>query len=574
MPAKDDERPERASVDDASRERADGPKRGADADAPLDAPADAAASRAAPWWDAGGRTFSGIYWSVVAIFVGSLWRTQSLPFVDYPQHLALASTLRRMMTSGSPEQALYETNLASYNSLFHVLVALLNLVVPIDSAGKLVLGLYMFLVAYATLALLRATGRPRARAFLVFVVMAGYSMAWGFVNFGLGVAIQMVVLARLFDAPLAWPKKKKRRAFWRYHAITAGVAVLGAYTHLLGSAVAYMLMLVFIVVGVQTERDALHVRLLTALKRGAALVPAIVYCAIVYWRQSRGAYQNFEYGSYEGNDNFALVKVRYFLDYTAGMRADHLDGKVVLAAILLLLVGALFRDRDDERHPALPWLFVASAFAYVVIPHVFWATNFVYERISFLVILTAIVWAPRAVPKLDQYLRILYVSAGCAAAGNFFTVMGAAGRELADMDAVIADGPNDRRVVGLIHSPRLPSFQQVALLHTPSYYVARHGGEDAFSFKRTMSLPVHYKMETMPPPVPQDFEWRPDAYRPDAAFARYFDLVLVKNAPTTDGEDTTDPSDTIWGFRSNQVKVISHHGSWWLLDARGVDHDW
>lgn len=539
----------------------------ADQDAPLDAADDEAQSRAAPWWDAGGRTFSAIYWSVLGVFFVSLFRTQSLPFVDYPQHLALASTLRRMLTSGSPEQALYETNLASYNSLFHVLVGLLNVVVPIDVAGKLVLGLYFFLVAYASLALLRATGRPRARAFLVFTVIAGYSIAWGFVNFGLGVAIQLVVLARVLTPA---PEKEAPRAMWRRVGITAGLAVLGAYTHLLGSAVAYMLMLVVIVVGVQTEEDPLVARLVRAVKRGLPLVPAILYCAFIYWRQTHAAYQNFEYGSAEGNDNFALVKVRFFADYACGMRSDRLDGKVLNAAIALLLVGALLRDKNDRRHPALPWMFVASLLAYLVIPHVFWATNFVYERLSFLVVLTAALWTPRAWPKADALLRVTYVSAGCAAAGAFFTVMGAAGRELADLDAVIADGPKDRRVVGLVHSPRLPSFQQVALLHTPSYYVARNGGEDAFSFKRTMSLPVHYKLETMPPPTPQDFEWRPDAYRPDAAFARYFDLVLLKVAPTELGE--SDPREDIWGDRAAEVKVLSHHGDWWLLDAKNVDH--
>ncbi len=539
-----------------------------DDDSPLDAAADEAESRAAPWWDAGGKTFSGIYWFVIALFVGSLWRTQSLPFVDYPQHLALASTLRRMLTSGAPEQALYETNLASYNSLFHVLVAALHVVVPIDSAGKIVLGLYFFLVGYASLALLRATGRPRARAFLVFAVIAGYSIAWGFVNFGLGVSIQLVVLSRVLTPA---PAKEEPRAMWRRHAITAGLATLGAYTHLLGSALAYMLMLVVIVVGVQTEDDSLPTRILRALKRGAALVPAILYSVFVYWRQQQGAYKNFEYGTYEGNDNFALVKVRYFLDYSCGMRSDQMDGKVLLVAIMLLLGGALLRDRDDKRHAALPWMFVASAFAYVVIPHVFWATNFVYERISFLVVLTAILWAPRAWPKLETFVRIAYVSVGCAAAGNFFTSMGNAGRELADLDAVIADGPKDRRVVGLVHSPRIPSFQQVTLLHTPSYYVARNGGEDAFSFKRTMSLPVHYRTSTMPPPTPQDFEWRPESYRPDAAFAKYFDLVLIKVTP---GDELIDPREDIWGDRSEQVRVISHHGAWWLLDAKNVQHDW
>ena len=142
--------------------------------------------------------------------------------------------------------------------------------------------------------------------------------------------------------------------------------------------------------------------------------------------------------------------------------------------------------------------------------------------------------------------------------------MGAAGEQFADFDAILAEAPKARRIVGLIHDPRLPSFAQVALLHAPSYYVARNGGEDAFSFKRTMSLPVHYRPDDVPPPTPQDFEWRPNLYRPDAPFARYFDLVLLKSAD----EEEADPRDAIWGDRASSVDIVAHRGAWWLLDTK------
>ena len=127
----------------------------------LDPAREEALSRGARFWDAGGRAFSGVYWGCAFVFVGALWRVHTLPFVDYPQHLALAASLRRMAHAGAPERLLFDTNLASYNSLFHVLVAALNFVLPIDDAGKVVVGGYFVLMAAAALALLRATGRPR-----------------------------------------------------------------------------------------------------------------------------------------------------------------------------------------------------------------------------------------------------------------------------------------------------------------------------------------------------------------------------------------------------------------------------
>jgi hypothetical protein len=546
---------------EAKRRRPKAPAATPIEDAPMDAERDEADSRAAPWWDAGGRTLSAIYWAGVAVFVLALFRTRSLPFVDYPQHLSLAATLRRMLSS-APDQALFETNLASYNSLFHVVVAALAVVFPIDVAGKLALAGYFVLVAAGALALLRATGRPRSRAFLVLTVVVGYSIVWGFVNFGLGFSIQLFTLARLLGRPDGMTGARR----WRYDALTALVAVLGAYAHLLASALAYMLMLVVLVVDVQTDDAPLVPRLRRAFDRGAPLLVAVLYSGAVYVHQQHASYQNFEYGASEGNDNFALVKVKGFLDYACGLRMDHLDGKVLGFAILVLVVGAVLRDRKDSPPRALAWMFVASVVAYLVIPHVFWATNFVYERISFLIVITAILWTPRAMPQIEPWLRIVYISIGCAAVGNFFSAMGAASDELADMDAAIDDAPPGRRIVGLINYPKTESFAQWMLVHVASYYVARRGGEEAFSFKRTMSLPVHYRIETMPPDPPPNFEWRPYDYTPDAPFARYFDLILYKASSVSEA----DPRVKLFDEDAKKVTIVSHHGAWWVLDTKPI----
>ncbi|MFI5298926.1 MAG: hypothetical protein ACHREM_12590 [Polyangiales bacterium] len=545
------------------RDRSEG-----DDDEPLlDAREDEAIARAAPWWDAGGPAMSAAFWGAIAVMIAALFRTQSLPFCDYPQHLALAATLRRMLTSGAPERALFETNVLSYNSLFHVVVAALNVVVPIDVAGKIVLGAYAFLLGYGSLALLRATGRPRARAFLILPVFFGYSIVWGFVNFGLGAAIQLIVLARVLE------HTDPRRHVVDPHPIrrdvvTAIIALLGAYTHLLASALVYLLLLVAIVVRTQTAREGWFLRVGRAFRIGAPLLVPVAYCVWVYRRQMTG-YQNFEYAVAEGNDSFALVKVKGFIDYAAGLRTDGLDGKVLSIALGLLVLGAILRDPDDDPHPALRWLFVASGFAYLIISHVFWATNFVFERVSFFVVITAVLMTPRALPKFEAMLRLFYVSVGLAAAGTLWGAMGAAHEELADFDRVIAEMPRARRVTGLVWHPKLESTLQWSLVQSPAYYVARNGGEVAFSFTRTMSLPVHYRKETMPPDPPANFEWMPQAYRPSATYAKYFDLVLMK---TTD-DDGVDPRAAVWGAHAGEVDVVVHHGRWWAFETKRVTAD-
>jgi hypothetical protein len=560
-----------------------------DEDEPPDAAADERASRDAPWWDAGGTAYSIGYWGSLALLVLGLFRNKLLPFVDYPQHLALAATLKRMMVGGAVERQLFETNLASYNSLFHVLVATANLIVPIDLAGKLVLSLYVFLIGYATLGLLRATGRPRARAFLIVPVIFGYSIIWGFVNFGLGVALQIVVLSRVLDRDRLLAEGRKHAGLRRFlpEAITCVIALLGAYTHLLATALGYMLMLVAIVARAQTDRAPFFERLGRALRTGIPLLPAIGWCAFVYWRQTHGSFQNFEYGVAEGNDVFAMSKVKEFFTYATGLRADGFDAKVLSIGVGLLAVGALLRDVEDAPPVALRWLFVASTIAYLIIPHVFWATNFVFERITFLIVLTAILWAPRAMPRFEQGIRLMFVSVGLAGAGGFFMFMGSPDvqKEFGDLDAILDKMPKGRRVMGLVWDPivrvhlavpeahddtnRPHVTAQYALLHSPAYYVARNGGEVAFSFTRTMSLPVHYKKETMPPDPPPNFEWQPSAYRTDTTWGRYFDLVLMK----TQWDDQIDPRVSVWGSHASEVDVVAHQGKWWVFETKRVTAD-
>jgi chitodextrinase len=559
-----------------------------DGDEPADAATDERRSRDARWWDAGGTPYTVAYWGSLLLLVAGLFRNKLLPFVDYPQHLALAGTLKRMIVGGGPERHLFETNLASYNSLFHVLVAVANLAVPIDFAGKLVLSLYVFLVGYATLALLRATGRPRARAFLILPVVFGYSIIWGFVNFGLGVSLQIVVLSRVLDRDRLLAAAHHHRGIRRYlpEIVTAVVALLGAYTHLLATALGYMLMLVAIVARAQTDRAPFFERFGRALRTGLPLLPAIGWCAFVYWRQTHGSFQNFEYGVAEGNDVFAMSKVKEFFTYATGFRADGFDAKVLSIGIGLLAVGAMLRDVEDAPPVALRWLFVASVVAYLIIPHVFWATNFVFERITFLIVLTAILWTPRAIPRYEQGLRLMYVSVGLAAAGGFFQFMGSPDmqKELGDLDAILDKMPDGRHVTGLLWDPivrthlpppeahaaeRIQVTAQYSLLHTSAYYVARHGGEVAFSFTRTMSLPVHYRKETMPPDPPPNFEWNPGDYRAQTPWAKYFDLVLMK----TQWEDQIDPRASVWGSHASEVDVVAHQGKWWVFETKRVTED-
>jgi hypothetical protein len=147
--------------------------------------------------------------------------------------------------------------------------------------------------------------------------------------------------------------------------------------------------------------------------------------------------------------------------------------------------------------------------------------------------------------------------------------MGNVARETADLDAVIEAMPKNRRVTGLFWYPKIDVTYQWSLLHSPAYYVARNGGEVAFSFTRTMSLPVHYKRETLPPDPPANFEWNPSDYKANQPYSKYFDLILMK----TTHDDGKDPRESVWHSHADEVDVVLHRGRYWVFETKRVTAD-
>jgi hypothetical protein len=511
------------------------------------------------WWDVGGRALTIVYWGCVAIFVAAILHVRTLPFVDYPQHAALVTMLRRYMLGDEGARALYETNLVSYNSLFHLLAALLPL--PVELAARVVVAGTLVLLASATLLLLRALGRPKVHAFIVLTVLGGYPLAWGFVNYLLGLGIALVVASRVLD--IEKPAQTMRR-----EGITVALALLGTYAHLFGTAFVDMLIAAALVARGHADEGPLHLRAWRAGRRALPLLPSCAYAFGVFLSQSSGPHKNFEYASSEGGDiGRALDKVEGFFGYATGLRADGRDAMLVLAALVFAVVLFLFRDDARRAPPEARAMLLAAAASFVLVPHTLWATNFVFERLALTVVVAATLAIPGATEKVEGVVAAGLMVAGVAAGVGFFTTLERVRAETADLDAVIDEAPPGRRLMPLFWDRNLTSVSPMlpALLHGGEWYVVRKGGECAASFARITSLPVHYRVDKTPPKLPPEFEWRPNEYYEEADFARYFDLILVRR------NDDKDPRPELFGIDGLAVPVLSHHGRVWLLDAHAVE---
>jgi len=463
------------------------------------------------------------YWATIAAFVAGLSLTRALPLVDYPQHLAVAATLRRLWLGQIPA-GLYETNLAGYNSLFHVATAALPL--PVELAGKLVLAAYFALFGLAAIALADAVSVPRWRALLLLPLAVGYTFAYGFANYGLALSLQLLVFARVTREQRTWP--------------TAVLALLGMYAHVLASAFVFA-PLALIALARRRARSLLP------------LLPAVLYCAFVALVSHGTARQNTEFVPLEGQTMAVTTKLARFFHFASGLRADGVDALVVMAVVAFAVLGAL---ASTERAAPLRLAVVAATFiAYLALPHVLSATPFIFERVAALVVVALVLAVPTPRASLEGVFRAAACVLAAVSAALFLESMNSARRELADVERVLDAAPPNRRLVGLMFHPYLPSFRLRALLHAPAYYVARKPGELAWMFE-TVSLPVR-PIRAPEQRLPVLFELNPSMYEPAAPYARHFDLVFVKASQ--------DPQQLVF---HGPRRVVAQSGELWLFENR------
>ncbi len=501
----------------------------------------------------GGPLLTAAFWATVAVFVVALWLSPVLTFGDYNYHLALASVLRRMASPGSAESQLYESNLFSYNSGFHALVAALSFVMPTPYAGLLVYTGFWVGFCLSVIALLRALKLPTERAFIVFPLFLSFPAAWGFVNNCVGLVIQLYVLARVIRRPRAGPVPL------RYDVVTAILALLGLITHLFATAVVFLLVFVALLVRTTSDRTGLLAAYGRTLREGLAFIPSLLVTAAIFLhqRQFTSRYPDKLEDIYGGD------KVKDFLTYTCDLYESGSDRLRLALALVLLLALLLLRapPRGDDQPTLRVWLLVTTVLVYLLMPGYAWRVAALFHRIPMVVVLFFAIALPRSSPVVEKVVGtgLAIVAVWCAIA--FFQFRWSQRPDLRDFAQVIAEAPARRRITMHTEDPKLDGQRAAWGGQLSAYYVAaRDGIESGVSYASIPSNPVHYRGE--PPPVAPDTVAQGLApYDPAAPYAPRFDLVLVRTS-------AGDPAPRMWGDRAGEVELVSHHGRWWLFDAR------
>jgi hypothetical protein len=553
------------------------------------APAGGGPAPVAPWplparWidhlTLGSRRLTALYWAGVSLVVSGLFVTRLLPCVDYPQHLALSDIARRLQDPASPEQAAYQLNYFTYNGLFHIVVARLSLVMPIELAGRLVVALSLVTLAGAVVALVRVLRRPPAHAALFTPILFSFSLGWGFVNYVLATAIAawtLVVIARAAIRP----------------SIVALLAV-GA----LGLLCAFAHVLAMLILCAAGAALALEVawrvtpaggwagsRLLrTVLRAAIVLLPlaiGCVFCIEVYERQYVWDPNMYRDPTIEGTAPPLWQKVVFFSAFATDLFGDGTDQVVLWVTVGVMAwsarMGWMMRRPGVASEEPAPFVapFAVLTFAYFATPMVLIGTHLIFPRLAQWTVLGAVLAIPPFPRSLEARARQWIPWLGVVAGLNTVAHCAIFSWETGDASATIDDLPPGRAATAVIWEPWTAAFRNGTLTHLAAYYAARKHGRWAFAFARYLSVPVRFKPGGQPAWPAVGWEFDGESYDPRCKYARAFPLVIVK-APEQLPEDASgEPLLRKLVFKQDAaaVTLLSHHGRYWAFDTTGLPED-
>jgi hypothetical protein len=148
--------------------------------------------------DGDARTFGLGYLVLAPFFLAPLVVARYLPGLDLPFHLSMADMLRKAGDPASPYAPYYQGGLSVAPYAAHYIgLRVLAVAVPLMTAHKLIVGLYVASFPLAAAALLGACGRSRVPALLAFPLAYNLTLHYGFVSFALSLPVLMLLLAAL-----------------------------------------------------------------------------------------------------------------------------------------------------------------------------------------------------------------------------------------------------------------------------------------------------------------------------------------------------------------------------------------
>ena len=413
-----------------------------------------------------------------------------LPFVDFPQHVALISIWERLDRGDPSMTSRYQVNLLTPYVTGVVLAHALAGFVGPELAVRLVLFLSLAAVPLATLAVLRAYGRPPELAIAAFAVAFAWVTFMGFVPWL--VAVPLIVVGPALVRHIG----SSRRAW----AALGLVAVAVFATHALALPV-FTLVAITTALGAPNRRD----RLLRLVRVVAALIPTVALGAI--WALGRARAPNPDPRDFTFGDPLARLSVARYLFGESTSEQRVLIVVVGLAGVALGAAWLVRRGsggtttqptaggpRPDRppviqrlaatlRDRPLAWPFLALAAAYAVAPTTALDAYGLWQRfapIAFVLGIGLVPWPTERRPRLVLAVALSVVASYASLAT--LSQSAAFDRQVAGLDSVLAGLPDGERLFYEQPTVAADGVGVRALRHVSAVYLTMHGGDTDYNF--------------------------------------------------------------------------------------------
>jgi len=134
--------------------------------------------------------------AILFVQISNIWRLDTLPFVDLPNHLAEAYLLRVLSAPDEPLKAFYrmDINFFTPGSLHAVFCSLFP---DVEKGNKFFYTLYMMILVISMILLISMINGEIWAALLSALFLYNYSMMLGFAGFTMGIALVMLNMALL-----------------------------------------------------------------------------------------------------------------------------------------------------------------------------------------------------------------------------------------------------------------------------------------------------------------------------------------------------------------------------------------
>jgi hypothetical protein len=186
---------------------------------------------------------------LAALLILPIWIVAFPPLLDYPNHLARAFILSHLHDSQFSFQKYFRADWGAYPYLgMDAAMAVLARIFPIETAGRVFLSLCVLALPAATWFFLRQA-QPESEAAFLWSLLIAYNVFFleGFLNFDLSIAVGLMALA-------FWLRWVAKPGIGRWVAALAAFTA-SYFTHLLGFALAGVIVIAWLVLSRRTVRD-------------------------------------------------------------------------------------------------------------------------------------------------------------------------------------------------------------------------------------------------------------------------------------------------------------------------------